>query len=235
MTLLERKESDGLTSAPDAPSTASTTIRIAIADAHRLLVEGLVAILGQPGTGIDVVATAPDWDGLLGHPNHPAEVVVLDHDLDDALTGPARVRELVAAGAHVVVLGRRPDPAAIHAVLRAGALGFVPKTDASETLLQSIRSAAAGELWLDPSLQAMLDAYDVSGDPGLGDRERRALLLYASGRTLRDVAEAMGTTEETVKSYIKRARRKYRAIGIDLGTRALLRRHAAREGWIPGD
>jgi two-component system, NarL family, uhpT operon response regulator UhpA len=36
-----------------------------------------------------------------------------------------------------------------------------------------------------------------------------------------------------VKSYIKRGRRKYRRVGVDLGTKLLLRRHAIREGWIP--
>ena len=58
-------------------------------------------------------------------------------------------------------------------------------------------------------------------------------MLYASGRSIREVAAEMGTTEETIKSYIKRARRKYRTAGIDLGTRVLLRRHGARAGWIP--
>ena len=45
----------------------------------------------------------------------------------------------------------------------------------------------------------------------------------------------METTEETVKSYIKRARRKYREVGIDIGTRILLRRHGLREGWLTSD
>jgi hypothetical protein len=42
----------------------------------------------------------------------------------------------------------------------------------------------------------------------------------------------MGTTDETVKSYIKRGRRKYRQVGVDIGTRSLLRQHAVREGWL---
>jgi hypothetical protein len=45
----------------------------------------------------------------------------------------------------------------------------------------------------------------------------------------------MATTEETVKSYIKRARRKYRDVGVELGTRALLRNHGIREGWLDPD
>jgi DNA-binding NarL/FixJ family response regulator len=57
-------------------------------------------------------------------------------------------------------------------------------------------------------------------------------VLYAGGRSIKEVAADMTTTEETIKSYIKRARRKYRGIGVDIGTKILLRRHAIREGWI---
>ena len=71
--------------------------------------------------------------------------------------------------------------------------------------------------------------------PRLGERERRALVLYAGDLSLKDVALAMDTTTETVKSYVKRARRKYREAGIDLGTRFLLRRYAVSEGWLDGD
>src|SRR5690606_10644021 len=68
--------------------------------------------------------------------------------------------------------------------------------------------------------------------PKLGNRERRALVLYAAGHPIKEVAATMGTTEDTVKSYVKRGRRKYRAAGIDIGTRALLRRRAVVEGWL---
>jgi len=42
----------------------------------------------------------------------------------------------------------------------------------------------------------------------------------------------MGITEQTVKSYIKRARRKYRDAGIDVSTRPRLREHASSRGWL---
>lgn len=228
MTLLDAPPADGSTA-------AARPIRIGIVDTHALLVEGLSATLGRPGTGVEVVAAADCWHDLIEHPAYPPQVVVLDHDLVCELSATARVRTLTAAGARVVVLARRAEPALVHAALRAGALAFVPKTHDTDTLAQAIRAVADGRQWLDPVLRADLDAFTAADEPGLGDRERRALLLYASGRTLRDVAEAMSTTEETVKSYIKRARRKYRSIGIDLGTRALLRRHATRQGWIPND
>lgn len=45
----------------------------------------------------------------------------------------------------------------------------------------------------------------------------------------------MGTTQETVKSYVKRARRKYRETGVDLGSRARLRAQGVQEGWFDDD
>jgi hypothetical protein len=45
----------------------------------------------------------------------------------------------------------------------------------------------------------------------------------------------MQTTEETVKSYIKRARRKYRDVGTDLGSKIKLRDHGIRAGWVSNE
>ena len=82
-----------------------------------------------------------------------------------------------------------------------------------------------------------MDAQTGQTDAGaapvtLGAQELRAMTLYASGHSIRLVAQAMGTTDETVKSYLKRGRRKYRDAGVDLGSRLLLRQHAIREGWL---
>ena len=60
-------------------------------------------------------------------------------------------------------------------------------------------------------------------------------ILYARGLSIKAVASEMEMTEETVKSYIKRARRKYRDVGTDIGTKILLRRHVIREGWLDSD
>jgi DNA-binding NarL/FixJ family response regulator len=129
-------------------------------------------------------------------------------------------------------MSRHADPSSIHSAIRAGALAFVPKTEAADELVRAIKSAAAGLRYENEQLTAALAEVDSVADPGLGRQELRAIRLYASGRSIREVARDMGTTEETVKSYIKRARRKYRDIGVDLGTKILLRRHGVREGWL---
>ncbi|MET1044400.1 MAG: sigma factor-like helix-turn-helix DNA-binding protein [Microbacteriaceae bacterium] len=76
---------------------------------------------------------------------------------------------------------------------------------------------------------------DAAKAAGPGPRELHAMTLYAGGRSIRAVAHAMGITEESVKSYLKRGRRAYREAGVDVGTRTLLRQHAIREGWLAAE
>jgi DNA-binding NarL/FixJ family response regulator len=210
-------------------------IRIALVDDHRLVLDGLAARLGNKGLGIAVVASESSWGDLLGNDEFPVDVVVLDLHLEDNIPIGTKVRALQAAGTAVIVMSRHSDSASVNAAMRAGAMGFVPKTDGADELIAAIRAAAASTMHLSTEVATALENYDAMPDAGLGRQELRALVLYARGRTIKEVAADMETTEETMKSYIKRARRKYRRVGVDVGTRVLLRRHAVREGWITSE
>ena len=214
------------------PRARGERLRVAIVDDHQLVLDGLVSRLAHAAFGIEVVAAESGWNDLLTHEAFPVDVVVLDLHLDDKIPIGAKLRALRAAGVPAVVMSRHSDGATVTAALRAGALGFVPKTESAEELVTAIHSAAASTQHLSGGAANALEE-SLAPAAGLGRQEQNALVLYATGRSIREVAEKMGTTEETIKSYIKRARRKYRDIGLDLGTRLLLRRHAAREGWIP--
>ena len=212
-------------------STEVTEIRVGIVDDHKLVLDGLTARLSSQG-GLRVVASESTWVGLLSHPEFPVDVVVLDLHLKDQISITNKLKTLTAAGSRAVVMSRHSDAASIFTAINLGAKGFVPKSDSAEELVRAIQSAA---LDLQYDNQAVTDALAVSsGQPGprLGNQERRALMLYAAGRPMREVAVAMATTEDSAKSYIKRARRKYQDAGIDVGTRVLLRRQAIAEGWI---
>ena len=206
-------------------------IRVAIIDDHRLVIDGITAHLSARAHGIHVVIGESTWNAFLAHPEFPVDVAVLDLNLDDNVSIGAKVRALNAAGTHTIVMSRHTDPSSIHGAIRAGALAFVPKTETADELVRAIQSAALGVQYENGPLAGALSGAATS-DPGLGRQELRAIMYYASGRSIREVAGDMGTTEETVKSYIKRARRKYRDIGVDLGTKILLRRHGIREGWL---
>jgi len=210
-------------------------IRVAIVDDHRLVLDGLGSRLSQSASGIRVVASEASWGALLEHPAFPVDVVVLDLYLEDNIPIGTKLRALGAAGSATVVMSRHTDKASINAALSAGALGFVAKTDTADDLVSAIHSAASSRPHLSESLAEARGLFEPIPDAGLGPRELTALVLYAGGRSIREVADEMSTTEETVKSYIKRGRRKYKQVGVDIGTRVLLRRHGAREGWVsPG-
>ena len=214
------------------PDRQPALIRVAIVDDHRLVLDGLTAGVHDPTTGIEVVASSTTWGGLITHPAFPVDVVVIDLRLEDGIPIATKIHALSAIGCATVVISRHADTGSVTTALQAGALGFVAKTDSVDELVAAIRSAAARQQHLSAPLKAALEEFAAAPDPGLGRQELRALMLYAGGRSIKEVAHDMETTEETVKSYIKRGRRKYREIGVDVGTRILLRRHGLREGWL---
>lgn len=213
----------------------SPDIRVALVDDLQLVVDGLSAHLTKRRNRISVVIRAQSWADLVSHPEFPPDVTVLDLNLRDGLHLATKIQALRTAGSEVVVMSRHSDAASVARAIQAGALGFVPKTDSGADLVDAIRSAAVGKLSLNGTLSAAMSRLTATNTPGLGEREQQAISLYSTGRTIRQVATEMLTTEETIKSYIKRARRKYREAGIELGTRVLLRQHGVREGWVDPD
>lgn len=211
-------------------SESAAPIRVAVLDDHRLVADGLAAVLA--GKGFDIVVVASSWEELLASDVSSADVTVIDLHLGDGILIESKVRVLGTMGTSTVVVSRHSDRVTIGSVMRAGASGFVAKSDPVDELVAAIRSAAEGSTHLATHRVDALEQTPPQLRTELGEREQRALVLYAGGRSIREVAADMLTTEETVKSYIKRGRRKFRDAGVDLGTRILLRTHAIREGWL---
>lgn len=210
----------------------AAAIRVAIVDDERLVLDGLSARLSQPSNGIDVVASETSWSSFLDHPGLPVDVVVLDLYLDDRIPVGTKLRALDPEETATVVMSSRADDASVSAAISAGALGFIPKTESADELVAAIKAAARGRSSLTPEFADVVASFEKTPDAGLGEREQHAIVLYANGHSIKEVAVVMGTTEETVKSYIKRSRRKYKSVGLDVGTRVALRRHGLREGWV---
>jgi len=113
-------------------------------------------------------------------------------------------------------------------------------------LLAIVNDAPGVAEWLETAPEGIelvpLDAAGTDGGDGmraaspvrLSRQERRVMALYAAGGTVKGVALQLGITDETARSYLKRVREKYRAHGIDVGTKITLRLRAIQDGVLVG-
>jgi len=184
------------------------TVRVVIADDHRVVRDGLCYLLGQEpdvdvvgeaGDGrqtVDVVAaTRPDvllldlyMPGLDGH-----AVLAALHDLPDR---PA-----------VVVLTSAADDEDLVRAVHAGATSYLLKTAPAEDVIAAVRDAAAGTVSLSPGLLTQLTQAlrrPLPPDPlqPLSPREREVLQLIARGHSNRQIARDLAIGEQTVKTHV---------------------------------
>jgi two-component system uhpT operon response regulator UhpA len=220
-----------------ADTPPSARIVVGIVDDHRLMLDALTSWLRAEATDLEVAVAATSFEQLRRHPRYPVDVVLLDLDLGDDVPTSARIVELAAAGAAVVVVSSFADPRRVRESIRAGALGYVPKTETAAEIVRAVRSAAHGETHLSPALAAMLVAEEREDEagPALSPQERRALVLYASGLPLKSVARQLDISVETAKTYLTRVRDKYAQAGREARTKIALHRRAVEDGLLSAD
>lgn len=209
----------------------SRNITVAAVDDHPIILRGLAGVLGGV-PGIQLIEAAVSIDKLLASDGRQAEVALLDLDLGDGSAAPDNIRRLIDAGPAVVVFSAAAAPATVRAAMRAGACGFVPKTDDVEDLGTAIRAAAAGTGWVSPQLAFLLLTDDSPDRPALSTQELEALRCYAAGMPMKTVARKMGVAPDTAKQYIERVRVKYRRAGREADTKIDLFRRAIEDGHL---
>jgi two-component system, NarL family, invasion response regulator UvrY len=214
---------------PDA--VVGTSIRILIADDHKLVRQGLTRILSAE-PDFQVVAEAGDCSATLQMVDaHPADILLLD------LTMPGRggvevLREVrdKHPDLKVLVLTMHAEEQFAVRVMRAGAAGFLTKDAAGDQLVQAIHAVRARGKYVSPTVAEQL-ARDVDGSTRrvrreeLSDRERQVLLGIAAGQSLTAIAQSMSLSVKTVSTYRTRLLRK-----LDLHSNADLVKFAIETG-----
>ncbi|HNI69954.1 MAG TPA: response regulator, partial [Marmoricola sp.] len=120
---------------------------------------------------------------------------------------PHLVRKLVDGGLRVLVVSAMASVPLVRSIIRAGVHGVVSKRDSEDEVIAALWAALERRQWITPEVASM-----IAGDanrPRLSDQEERALVLYASGLTLDEVAKSLGVQPNTAKKYLERAKRKY--------------------------
>ncbi len=174
-------------------------------------------------------------------PGAPLDVLLVDLGLPDG------------SGLEVIAAARRHWPACAVMVstifgdeghvlrsIEAGAMGYLLKDIDTPALLEEVRSLHAGGSPINPMVARKLLQRTASGsapagattpaaatEGALSAREAKVLRQVARGHTLEEVAQALGVSRHTVRSFVRRIYDK-----LQVGTRAEAVRAAARQGWL---
>jgi len=211
----------------------TSVIDVAAVDDHPIVLDGVAVWLAAAESGIRVVGTAATVGALLSGPGCHAHVVLLDVELGDGTTVERNVSAIRTAGPAVLVLAASDNPLAVRAAMRAGAAGYVLKSEETSSIRTAIKSVAAGKDWISARL-AYIFATDTAADrPILSPQEARALRLYATGMPVKSVALRMAISVETVKQYLGRVREKYARAGRAAPSKLELYYRAVEDGHLP--
>jgi len=211
--------------------------RLLLVDDHAVVRSGLrmllggdpeFEIVGEAGTALEALSMAAQVQ---------PDVVLMDIGLPDK-SGIEATRELKRAfpAIAVVALTIHEDEEYFFKMLEAGASGYVPKRAAPDELVSAIRIAAAGEVYLYPSLAKLLvrdylsadhPVEDRAGLDGLTGREGEVLTHLAEGASNDEIAAALVISPNTVERHRENIMRK-----LNLHSRAELVRYAIRKGII---
>jgi DNA-binding NarL/FixJ family response regulator len=187
-------------------------IRVAIVENETLVREGLRRVLELDG-GLRVEAEARDGvEALELLPRLRPDVALLDVRMP-RLDGLAVLAGLARDSTPVpcIVLTTFDDADAFLAAVRAGARGYLLKDASSEELGEAIRAVASGGTWFKPAVsEAVLRGLSsVAPDPprdgvaaDLTARELEVLRLLAGGYSNREIGDALGVAERTVKNHV---------------------------------
>jgi DNA-binding NarL/FixJ family response regulator len=217
-------------------------VNILLCDDHRLMRDGLKAILEK--AGLSVVGEAENGRESidLALELRP-DVVVMDISMPE-LNGMDATRLLIERWPSVKVIGlsMNSDRRYVLAMFAAGAVGYLLKNSASEELIQAVQAVASGLKYVSPAVAGpFIDDYlaqsgsdplapsrltpVAGGSRVLSPREREVLQLLAEGKSSKDIATRLAIAATTVESHRRQIMDKLAIRSI-----AELTKYAVREG-----
>jgi DNA-binding NarL/FixJ family response regulator len=189
-----------------------TKIKVLVVDDHPFLREGLISWINrQPDLVCCGEAESARAAGIAIDRLHP-DVVLLDLRLPDR-DGLDLIRDLCALhpGLRILVISQNDELTFAHRALKAGARGYVMKSEATDQTLAAIRTVMAGGLHISSPAAATLLEH-LFPDPtakrsdltSLSDRELQVFMLRGTGRSNHDIAKHLGISVKTVETHCEK-------------------------------
>ena len=209
-------------------------MKMLIVDDHGVVREGL-KVLFQKEQDVDVVGVAQDgFQAIEMAKELLPDIVIMDITMPE-MNGVDATRELVARnpGIKVIVLSVHLQRNIVLEVLRAGAVGYVPKTYLFDELAKAVKSVAKDGYYLSPRIIDVVvgevletgETEDKHDKPKLSFAERQVLQLIAEGNSIKEIAVRLHKSPKTIDSRRRQIAEKVGASGV-----AELTKYAIQEG-----
>jgi two-component system, NarL family, response regulator NreC len=210
------------------------SIRILLADDHRIMRDGLRVLL-EKQPDIEVAGEAESGRSALRLARElSVDMVIMDIGMPD-LNGIDATREIIAIvpGIKVIALSMHSDKVFVGEMLKAGASAYLLKHCAFEELAQAIRVVNSGQFYLSPQITGLMIQEYLRQMPDdnpsvftvLTAREREVLQLLVEGKSSRQIASCLNISLKTVET-----RRQQIMSKLNINNLADLIKHAIREG-----
>ncbi len=181
--------------------TGQKTIRVLAVDDHALLRNGIRALIGVESDMQLVAEASTGREAVEQFRAHRPDITVMDLQMPD-MTG---IEAIIAIRgefpeARIIVLSTYSGDVQVLRALKAGARGYLLKTNVNKELLATIRAVYAGEKRIPAQVASGLAEH--TGEDELTGREIEILRLISAGNANKEIAAQLDIAEDTVKRHV---------------------------------